>query len=115
VRDDNSSTVTVVGCTNVSGVTVTVRFLALNPLGVVAADQTFSIPNGDTRTVATGSNSSYNSVSLNTGVLNQGAINVESTNAAVFCTAATINRNSTFPDGVDLHVVRVNAAPGTVG
>jgi hypothetical protein len=117
-RDDgsaaNTGTATVVGCTNVSGVTVTVRFLALNFFGTPVADRTTSIANGATVAASTHNTVSYNeAILLNSGPLSQGAIDVESTNAAVFCTAMTINAAASFPEGVDLHVVRVNGLAGT--
>ena len=46
--------------------------------------------------------------------LNQGGVIIESTESGVFCTAMAVAAPSAVPDGIDLHLVRVNPHPGTV-
>jgi hypothetical protein len=50
---------------------------------------------------------------LNTGLVDQGVLNVESTQSAVFCSAMVVPA-ATPQTGVALHMVRVNGHPGTI-
>ena len=52
--------------------------------------------------------------SASTGAILQGVVNVYSTQSGVFCTAMIMDSNATFPNGIDLHMARHNAHPGTV-
>jgi hypothetical protein len=107
---------TSVTCTNVSGVPVNIRVAAFQSDGVKKGDHTLvGVPNTGVRTFSTHLTNVYADDSvLGTSVLSQGVFNVEATNAAVFCTATVEDAASNSPSGWDLHVIRVNAAPGTV-
>jgi hypothetical protein len=55
-----------------------------------------------------------NHTDLQTGSVNQGVVNIEATNSAVFCNAMIVDAGAAIPDGIALHLVRVNPHPGTV-
>lgn len=109
----NTGIATSVICTNVSGVTAAMRFLALQSNGDVVADDTFNMDHGDTQVVSTHGTLLYSEIGLSTGAI-QGSINVESTQSGVFCTAVTLEADG-FPEfSFSLHPIRVNPHPGTV-
>ena len=99
-------------CTNVSGQQAQVRFLFLGVGGGVEGTRTENIPHGATRTVSTHATEFFEFV-LGTGAVEQGAINIESTESAVFCSAMIVDAGS-LGHSVALHMVRVNAHPGTI-
>ena len=120
VRDDgggaNAGVATVFNCSNVSGVTATLRFLVLNQTGNgIEADATVQIVHGQTRNAATHLEATFDSdTQLNTGlIVGQGVINIESTQSGVFCTAMVTNA-AVGGNGITLPLVRVNPHPGTV-
>ena len=110
----SATTGTLVSCSNVSGVTASLRLLFLHVTGAVAAQTTVSIPHGATRTYATRGIFSVYTNNLVTGQIQGGAVNIESTQSGMFCTAMIMDGAPTGPNGVQLHLVRVNAHPGTV-
>jgi hypothetical protein len=119
VRDnggaENAGTATTFHCSNVSGVTAQVRLSVLSSGGVVLSDPTFTLLNGRTLTVSTHNTLTYAETgNMATSVVAEGAINIESTQSAVFCNAKTINAASASPVGVPIDLVRVNPHPGTV-
>jgi hypothetical protein len=105
-------------CTNASGLTASVRFLVLNLNGSVAG--TFTEPtlqHGRTQSVATHGTVVFgNEQATSAGtVINQGSIIIESTESGVLCTAAVVDAGTAIPAfAMPLHLVRVNAHPGTV-
>jgi hypothetical protein len=112
----NIGTVTIFNCTNVSGIEASVRFLVLSVSGSALGAATRTIPNGGTVTAATHFAGFFvEDVVLQVGQANyRGAINIESTQSAVFC-SAMISDADTAPDfSFDLRLVRVNPHPGTV-
>jgi len=115
VRDnDGTDTIaTVFMCSNVSGVTADLRFLVLTGSGTVAGQQTITMPHGLTVTAATNAPVATFGVQVNlsTGAISQGAINIESTQSAVFCNALVMDRVDEA-DGVPLRLVRINGHPG---
>jgi len=119
VRDDfqaaGAGIATVFNCTNVSGVSATVRVLVLGSNGGVAASNIQTLGHGFTRTWVTRAEATYaGDFALQpTGGLNQGAVNIESTQSAVFCNAV-VSDAADAGDGIILPLVRVNPHPGTV-
>ena len=107
-------TATAFHCINVSGVTTSVRFVVLSGGGSAVASFTRAIAHGATATASTHSTSAYAANDLNTGLVSQGGINIESLQSGVFCNAMTIDAASGVPTGVTLPLVRVNPHPGTV-
>jgi hypothetical protein len=119
VRDSgaaNQGTATSIVCSNVSGALQSVRILTLKTNGEFASDKSMLIFNGGTKTASTHVTFFFpTDLDLQTGTVFEGVFSVESTNAAVFCTAHVIDAGAASASGFDLHVIRVNAAPGTVG
>ena len=120
VRDDSSDSfegiATAFHCTNVSGQTATVRILALFAAGNVAGSVSTTLAHGETKTVSTHETTVFvEAAEVAPGVfLQQGAVNIEPTQSAVFCTAMMVEAAPFVPQGIDLHLVRVNPHPGTV-
>jgi len=110
----NSGTATAVHCSNVSGQTAGMRFVVLSAAGAVKAELTLPIglPHGVTITLATHGIAYFTEVDLATGAINQGMLNVESTQSGVFCSAMMVDAVGPA-GGVALNMVRVNAHPGT--
>ena len=114
VRDDwgDNTIATAISCTNVSGVTASIRVLFLFSAGSVAANETVSIVHGRTHTFVTNSIASFiANTNLVTVAISQGAVNIESTQSGVFCTALIMHRNN-IAEGVPLRLVRINGHPG---
>jgi len=101
-------------CANVSGVPATVRFLVLAQ-GLVLANETVTIAHGGLVTASTEATGAFSeNLILDTGFMNQGVVNIESTQTAVFCTAMIVDPEPAKAIGIALHLVRVNPHPGTV-
>jgi hypothetical protein len=103
-------------CSNVSGVSVQVRALVLTNGGTVAGSRNF---HGTAWSNGHLFNPSKCCVPLRlelaTGIAGQGVVNIEATNSAVFCTAQIVEAANAKPGYMSpLHLVRVNAHPGTV-
>ena len=109
----SANTATVIFCSNVSGVTASIRFLILDD-GNVRGDLTVSRDHAQDVTIATQSLAAIATLSLPTDLVSGGTVNIESTQSGVFCTAAIVDTNTSGPNGVALNLVRVNPHPGTV-
>ena len=119
VRDNggtvHAGTATTFHCSNVSGVSTSVRFLVLYHTGSVAVSFTRTVAHGATVAVSTHATLPYEEdTDLGTLAVSEGVINIESLQSGVFCNAKTIDASAAFPDGVVLPLVRVNPHPGTV-
>lgn len=118
VYDDGGSAAlgnaTAIHCSNVSGVAASVRVLILSQSGTVVGSGTQPLQHGQTLVFTTHAVSAFVQFLLNTGSLKTGVVNVESTQSAVFCTAMIVEADSVDLNGVQIHLVRVNAHPGTV-
>ena len=103
-------------CSNVSGISASIRFQVLSSLGSPVGTASVTIAHGATYTAGSHFTASFNeNVDLDTGAVLQGAVNIESTQSAVFCTAAVIDAAGNPPSfTLPLHLVRVNSHPGTV-
>ena len=105
-------------CTNASGLTADFRFLVLNSNGSVAgAIVVADVQHGRTRSVSTHGTVVFGGESATSAgtLIDQGSIIIESTQSAVFCTAAIVDAGTLIPAfTMPLHLVRVNAHPGTV-
>ena len=112
---NNAGEATSIHCSNVSGVPVSVRVLILANNGAVEGSLTQNLAHGVTVTFSTHGTFIFVDADLQTGGVFQGALNVEATNSAVFCTAAVIDAAVNPPAfSMPLHLVRVNPHPGTV-
>ena len=119
VRDDGSTgfagVSTTFHCSNVSGLSAQIRFLVLNGNGSVVGNHTATVAHGVTYAVSTHEAGAYaEDHLLNTGLVDEGLVNIESTQSGVFCRGATTKSAIGEPDGVVLFLVRVNPHPGTV-
>ena len=114
--DNNAGVATSIHCSNVSGVAVQVRVLILGGFGIVEASLNRTLAHGATETFSTHETIAFfdGNNNLATGLVNQGVVNVEATNSAVFCTAMIVNAATDDPNGSPIHLVRVNPHPGTV-
>jgi len=110
---ENAGHATTVTCTNVSGFLVHLRIVILGPAGNVEGSTiSFPVGHGTTVAVSTHGTLSFNETNLLTGPVVHGALNVESTQSAVFCSAMVVAAGSPS-SGVALHMVRIHADPGT--
>ena len=110
-----ANTATVFSCGNVSGTATTVRIVILNSSGGVVDSLTEGLAHGAHLTAATrGVAAITGDLVMDSGVVAGGLVNIEATQSGVFCTAALIDAVSAVATGVALHLVRVNAHPGTV-
>ena len=115
--DSDTGLATTIVCSNVSGVTTNIRLLLLNSAGaVLATENRINVVHGATIQQSTHHTALYdNEESFDSGTVNAGVINIESLQSGVFCTAHVVDASSDLvPNGLDLHMVRVNPHPGTV-
>ena len=114
----NVGVATAIQCSNVSGVTTSIRFQVLNFTGAVLASVTHNnVGHGDTIEHSTHSTNAYTNESTNLipgTALSSGVLNIESLQSGVFCTAAIIDASAAAPDGVSPHIIRINPHPGSV-
>jgi len=116
---DNTGHATAVQCSNVSGVTTTIRYLTLSATGAVLGTVTINnVSHGATIETSTKGTVAYDNETLDLlpdGVtLSAGVLNIESLQSGVFCTAAIIEASLENPVGVTPHIIRINPHPGTV-
>ena len=110
----STNTALAVFCSNVSGQTANVRFLILNSSGGVELNATRTLDHGEAKTIATQNIASIGEEALLTGAIVGGTLNIESTQSGVFCTAYLMDTDTSGPNGVALHLVRINPHPGAV-
>ena len=118
VHDDggaaNTGTATVVSCSNVSGFGTPLRILVLNHAGAIEANFTFgNVPHGGSIRAVTHLTFLTGEDSLDTGLVDNGVINVESLQSGVFCTFTVVPAAGPAT-GFPLNAIRVNQHPGTV-
>jgi hypothetical protein len=111
---DDGNVATSIACTNVSGLTASMRFLVLHADGGVAGVFASNVLHGRTVVVSTHETTLFIEGGYAGGGLIQGAVNVESTQSGVFCSAAIVDADAAPEFSFPLHVVRVNPHPGTV-
>jgi len=116
VADWNSPLVaTVVPCANLSGQNATIKWTFIRENGVVAGIFTATVAHGRTTFVSTENGAA---IFGQNPVLSahdfQGRVSVASTQSGVFCSALLAHSTSPDPQGMELHLVRFNAHPGTV-
>ena len=110
----STDTALAVFCSNVSGQTASVRILILHRSGGVSLNVTRTLDHGEAHTFATQNIVSIGEESFGTGSILGGTLNVESTQSGVFCTAYLMDTETLGPNGMALHLIRVNPHPGTV-
>jgi len=112
---------TVMQCSNVSGVTTTIRFLLLSSSGSVLASKTVNnVLHGQTIEQPTEQTEAFTaelSPLISMTPVSSGVVNVESLQSGVFCNAVIVDANAIAAEmatGFHPHIVRVNPHPGTV-
>jgi hypothetical protein len=101
-------------CSNVSGLEAQIRILILAGDGnVVVSSTPNSLPHGTSLIFSTHA-TIMGDVLIETGTLNTGAVNIESTQSGVFCRGAVVNASGPRHDASPIALVRVNPHPGTV-
>jgi len=113
-----AGTATSVHCTNLSGKSAQVRFSFYGAGGSLEGVSNFTLPNLNTETIST-HGTFFSDLSLGTGAIQQGVLNIQSTESGVFCSAMLIDAlggpgTADVPEGIALHMVRYNPHPGTV-
>jgi len=115
---DDVGTATSVHCSNLSGKIAQMRVSLYGRTGVLEGATSFSLANLATQTVSTHA-TPFSEISLGTGQIVQGVLNIQSTESGVFCSAMLVDAAggpgaANVPEGIDLHMVRYNPHPGTV-
>jgi hypothetical protein len=105
---------TAFACANVSGKTASVRVAVLGPTAFVEGSTTQQIIHGGNVIFATQGIFGFTVTLVQTGSVTHGTVNIEATESAVFCTAMILDPDTPGPNGIQLHLVRVNPHPGTV-
>lgn len=103
-------------CYSNSAVAENVRIRILNWNGEVAGDIYHVIQSKRTVTFSTHSTASLAEDALlaEGKLINQGTAAIIATSKEVYCSAMLIDAATTVPNGIALHMVRFNPAPGTV-
>jgi hypothetical protein len=119
VRDNGGGAQTGVAtsffCSNLSSVPETIRFVVRSAAGTVVGDQSFQMPSLRTVTASTHETTLFSETLVLTpgsGII-QGMAVILSTSLNVHCSAMIVDAAATVPQGIALHMVRVNPAPNT--
>ena len=110
---DFSGIATGIDCTNFSGATQTVRFVARNLDSTVKANATLTIAHLETRAAVTHQIFGVIATSLSTGPLTQGTIAIAATDINIVCTAYFQEAGNVSPHGFSLRSIRFNPVPGS--
>jgi hypothetical protein len=117
VKDDGGAAfvgvATVFHCTNFSGVQESIRLVTRDRLGELVRNFSITISHLLTTTFSTHTVNAYGSLNLTTGAVGGGTTAIAATSTSIVCTAMTIDAANPKPDGVALHGVRFNPAPGS--
>jgi hypothetical protein len=106
---------TVFHCSNPTGVTQQVRFVVRGFTNSLVANATFSILLGGTFSVGTHDTLLFfEDGLLATGIVGQGRGTIDATSPLVHCTAMIVDAATAIPNGIELNMVRLNPAPGTM-
>ena len=106
----NAGVATAFHCTNFSQVTETISFVVRNFDGTKKADQSFALASLATGTASTHITALFVDGPLATGLINQGSAQIQSTSLQVHCSAMIVDAAATVPQGIALHMVRINPA-----
>jgi len=111
----NTSSATVILCTNFTANTQQIRYLVRDLRAAVVANITIPIGGLVTITAATHLTAAFlENLELSPGtIIAQGSLRIFATAPQITCTVQVIDAASATPIGVPLHMVRHNAWPGT--
>jgi hypothetical protein len=111
MNDPSVSLATAFICHNASTAAASVNITVRTGTGVVSGTRTFSILPTNTVTVSTRfTNLYFEAAELGSGVVRQGRALIAANSRSVHCSAHVANTTSTFPNTIDLHMVRYNPA-----
>ena len=119
VRDDGGASgngqATSFHCTNVSGGNETLVIRVRDFNGDQVADRSIRIRANRTRTLSTHfTRLFFEDAVLSPGeVINQGSAEILATSIEIFCSAMIVDAATNSVQGIDLHLVRFNAIPGS--
>jgi hypothetical protein len=101
-------------CTNFGNVEEKLRFLVREENGN-ATTKFLNVGSGETVTASTHFTNVFSEdLTLTPGIsIRQGAAAISATSVNVFCSAMIVDAASSSPNGIALHLVRFNPAPGT--
>ena len=102
-------------CTSGSTVDETLRIRVRDFNGAIVGDQSIKITPNRTRTLSTHfTRMFFEDRTLSPGeVIAQGSAEILATSIQVFCSAMIVDASTSSPQGIDLHLVRLNAIPGS--
>jgi hypothetical protein len=117
LRDDgspaNNGVATAVHCFNF-GTAATLQFVVRNNVGTIISNVMQSANQFQTITVVTHTVEAFGSdLALNSGLVDRGVLGIASNSSNIACTAGVLAANSTNPNGIVLHGLRLNPIPGT--
>jgi hypothetical protein len=110
---DNSGPATSFICTVSSGAVETINIKVLNSGGMQVIDQNINVGSPNTQTFSTNATVLFSEVLLSAPAINPaGVATIFATSNLVFCTAMLLDAANASPQGIALHQVRFNSAPG---
>jgi hypothetical protein len=119
VRDAGSPSgqgvATIFSCTNFSGNAENIMFVVRDGISTLVANAAVSMPHLTTIVAATHPSNLYaTSLNLQTGgIQGIGTAAIAATSASIVCTAMVLDAFSSVPQGISLHGIRFNPAPGS--
>jgi hypothetical protein len=110
----NTGIATAINCTNLSSVTELIRFAIWQSDGSVIFNHSFVVNSRITFRVSTHATSVFEEVLLLPNVtIGAGIAIIHSTSLQVHCSAMIVDAAASVPQGIALHMVRVNPTPNT--
>jgi hypothetical protein len=102
-------------CTSVSTVDETLVIRVRDFNGVIVGSRSITIPPNRTRTMSTHlTRLFFEDAVLSPGeAIEQGSAEILATSIQVFCSAMILSAAASVPEGIELHLVRFNAIPGS--
>ena len=110
---------TLINCTNLSGLTASVRYQFRAKNGTPLAGGTLALANLTSHMITSqGGAGLVGEIALPTGIFIGGNVEILSTQSAIYCSAMLVHAtglsNGNTTSGIALHMVRLNPHPGTV-
>ena len=114
-RATNAGVATSIHCTNLTTTSQQVQYILRDFNGALGANPTFTLASTRTHTSSTHGTVLFNEDAfLSPGrVYEQGLLAILATNPNVICSVHVVDASDSDPNGIDLHLVRYSAAPGT--
>lgn len=102
-------------CSNFGSVAEIIRIVVRHADGGIAASRTFQINSGSTFTASTHATNLFsdNAFLAMGEAITQGLVTIQSTSLQVHCSAMIVDATASVPQGIALHMVRVNPVLNT--